>query len=755
MIRSFLSGVACLTLLCLPFLSCAQAQAATPITQADTAPAAPLNAAAPPVLMPLPSSMQSDGAAFPLPSRLDIRWDSPATPALRQAVQRFEQRLAVLTAPNNTANPRGTASVPYVMHIHYRQDAPFPRPAMREEYSLRTTATEARLDAQEPVGILRALATLLQLVRIEASGPVIAQATITDSPRFVWRGLMIDTSRHFMPLPALLRQLDGMEMVKLNVLHLHLSDGTAFRVESRLYPRLTRSGNANGTRDFYTQAEIGQLVRAAAERGIRVVPEFDTPGHTFAILRAYPALAAQHPLNTTDRAEINRAAMDPTNPATLFFVNTLYAEMARLFPDPVFHIGGDEVVAKQWLQNPHITAYMKRHRLADTAALQASFSKQVAQALHAHGKTVMGWDEILAADLPPGTLIESWRGPAHTLDATRAGYDTIISGPYYLDRLLPARAYYETDPLDTRKDAAEAAAAAQTTGPGGTAPAPLEPSATPPDTTQADDPLLPPLSAEQAAHVLGAEAALWTEVIDETMLDARLWPRTAALAERFWSPAALCKGDTLSPRLAVMRDRLDLLGLRATQQTLEGLQRMAPGETGAAQVLLSAVSPVRNYAHNHEFLQIRHKETATEQPLGTLADSATPDTPLADLFNDEAAAFVGGEIALKPDLIRMLTLWAQNDEAFQRAAAHHPALATGLGASAELAALARAGLAALGQGRAPGWREQARAALDTAQADIAASASIHVVTHARQPAGDLIQRIAPGIALLLAGQDRP
>jgi hexosaminidase len=203
-----------------------------------------------------------------------------------------------------------------------------------------------------------------------------------------------------------------------------------------------------------------------------------------------------------------------------------------------------------------------------------------------------------------------------------------------------------------------------------------------------------------------------------------------------------------------MRDRLDLLGLRATQQTLEGLKRMAPGETGAAQVLLSAVSPVRNYAHNHEFLQIRHKETATEQPLGTLADSAMPDTPLADLFNAEAAAFVGGETALKPDLIRMLTLWAENDEAFQRAAAHHPALATGLGASAELAALARAGLAALGQGRGPGWREQARAALDTAQADIAASASIRVVTHARQPAGDLIQRITPGVALLI-GQDRP
>lgn len=754
MIRFLLPGMACLSLLCLLPRPEAQAQPAAPYALADTIAAATLSAATPPVLMPTPATMQSSGEAFPLPPRLDIHWDSPATPALRLAVQRFEQRLATLTTPQNTASLPGAAPAAYSVHIHYRQDAAFPRPAMREDYSLHTTSTQAQLDAQEPVGILRGLTTLLQLVRLEASGPVIAQASITDSPRFIWRGLMIDTSRHFMPLPALLRQLDAMEMVKLNVLHLHLSDGAAFRVESRLYPRLTGTEQPDGLRTFYTQAEISQLVRAAAERGIRVVPEFDTPGHTFAILRAYPELAAQHPLNTTDRAEINRAAMDPTNPATLVFVNRLYAEMARLFPDPVFHIGGDEVVARQWLQNSHIAAYMKQHKLADTAALQAGFSKQVALALHARGKTIMGWDEILAADLPPGTLIQSWRGPSHTLDATRAGYGTIISGAYYLDRLLPARAYYETDPLDTRKGAAEAAAAAQTTGPGGTAPAALASASSTPENRQAEDTPLPPLSAEQVAHVLGAEAVLWTEVIDDSMLDARLWPRTAALAERFWSPAALCKGESLAPRLTVMRDRLDLLGLHTTQQTLEGLERMAPGETGPAQVLLSAVSPVRNYAHNHEFLQIRHKETATQQPLGALADIALPDTPLADLFNTEVAAFIAGETALKPDLIRMLTLWADNDEAFQRAAAHHPSLTAGLGASAELAALAQAGLAALGQGRTPGWRERAHAALDTAQSDIAASASIHVVTQAHQPAGDLIQRITPGIALL-AGQDRP
>ncbi|MFT8419864.1 MAG: family 20 glycosylhydrolase, partial [Acetobacter sp.] len=415
-----------------------------------------------PMLMPAPAVLQTTGAAFALPQSLSIHWASPPTPLLLRAVERLRTRLGVLAGGavevTNTSPPQGGL----VLNIRADKDAGFPGPAMREGYVLDVAPTGITLSAQGPAGVLHGLTSLSQLARQELDGPVLAEAHIEDAPRFAWRGLMLDTSRHFMLFPDLLRQLDAMEMVKLNVLHLHLSDGAAFRVESKAFTRLHTIGGHN---QYYTQEQIHQLVREAADRGIRVVPEFDTPGHSYAMVLAYPRYAASLPVNTTDRAEINRAALDPTNPATISFVNAVYAEMAGLFPDPVFHIGGDEVVARQWAQSPHIAAYMKQHHIPSVAALQADYTRQVASALRLRGKTVMGWDEVLEASIPPDTIIESWRGPAHTAQATAAGHNTVISGPYYLDRLLPASAYYTTDPLDTRKDAVEAQAAAQTTGP--------------------------------------------------------------------------------------------------------------------------------------------------------------------------------------------------------------------------------------------------------------------------------------------------
>ncbi|MFT8560369.1 MAG: family 20 glycosylhydrolase, partial [Acetobacter sp.] len=415
-----------------------------------------------PLVMPAPAVLQASGAAFALPQSLTLHWNSPPTPLLLRAVERLRTRLGILAGSPIVFTQAPPPPDGLVLNISTPRDITFPSPTMREGYTLDVAPTGITLNAQGVAGVLHGLTSLSQLVRQERDGPVLAQAHIEDTPRFAWRGLMLDTSRHFMPLPDLLRQLDAMEMVKLNVLHIHLSDGAAFRVESRAFPRLHTLGSHG---QYYTQEQVRQLVREAADRGIRVVPEFDTPGHSYAMLLAYPRYAANAPLNTTDRAEINRAALDPTNPATLSFVNAVYAEMASLFPDPVFHIGGDEVVAKQWAQSPHIAAYMKQHHIASVAALQADYTRHVAHALRQRGKTVMGWDEVQEADIPPDTIIESWRGPAHTAQATAAGHDTVISGPYYLDRLLPASAYYTTDPLDMRKDAAEAQAAAQTTGP--------------------------------------------------------------------------------------------------------------------------------------------------------------------------------------------------------------------------------------------------------------------------------------------------
>lgn len=697
----------------------------------------PCRADAPlPVVLPAPAHMQATGTSIPLPTHISLQWSTPPTALLHTAVQRFGHRLTLLAGTPVQLDNTTAGHKPFPLSISYTPETPFPSPTMAEGYALDVSPSGITLRAQGPAGVLHGLATLLQLVGHDGGKPYLHPAHIEDTPRFAWRGLLIDTSRHFMPLPLLLRQLDAMEMVKLNVLHLHLSDGSAFRVESLRFPRLQQVGSHG---QYYTQDQIHQLVQAAAERGIRLVPEFDTPGHTLAIQEAYPSLAPALPLNTTDRAETNRAALDPTKPATITFVNQLYAEMAALFPDPVFHIGGDEVVARTWLSVPHIQSYMHAHHMATAAELQSAFTRQIIPPLTASGKTVMAWDEVLSGQTPPQTIIESWRGPANTVKATDQGHPTVIAGPYYLDILLPTRAYYETDLFAPRKNAVQQQAAALDLG-----------SAAPPQPDSPQDAPAPDLTGAEKSRILGAEAALWSEIVLPDMLTPRLWPRMAALAEQFWSTPAHCQPATLADRLAIMQARLDTLGLGRANDQEHLLEQLAPGQANTIRTLLDALAPVRNYAHNHEFLAIRHKQPVMEQTFGTLADAADPDSPSASTFNTAALAYAAGNTTLRPDLLRMLHQWADNDKAIQSIAAHNPALAPALPASALLAQLARGGLAALGVQAQPGWQQAAHAALEQARTQIAASATIHGVTDTPQPPADLIQRIVPGITALVS-----
>lgn len=703
-------------------LSASTAMCATPTVWAEK-----------PVVMPAPSSLQTDGGQTVLPATIHVQWVGVKTPVLVEAVERFHTNLEKVSGKSIklTELPSGTSD--FTLQIQSTNTAPrIPSLNMQEHYALTVSQAGATLDADGPIGVLRGLSTLVQLVERTATEAVLTHAVIDDSPRFRWRGLMIDVSRHFMPITTLLRQIDAMELVKLNVLHLHLSDGQGFRVESKRFPRL-HTVSSHG--DYYTQKQIRFLVTYAAARGIRVVPEFDTPGHTFALLEAYPQYASQAPLNMQDRAEKNRAALDPTNPATYRFVTSLYSEMASLFPDAYFHIGGDEVVAKQWTQSPHIQAYMQEHNFKKPADMQEEFTRRIAASLTHNHKIPVGWDEITAADIPQDTVVEIWRGAARTASATAAGHPVIVSDGYYLDRLQPATTLYSQDPLGNVENSAEAEAAAQATGPGGTIGGAVTAQKT-------------PLTETQKSLVLGAEAALWTEIVTPDMLDARLWPRTAALAERFWSPANLCSVEALYPRLAVIQDKLEQLGLDSRANTSRRLSRLAPGETQALRTLLSVTSPVQNYAHNHEFLQIRHKQTATEQDLNTPADSASPDSFVADRFNRQAKAYAAGQEDVKPALLAQLIGWQANHAAFSAAADRNPALKNALPASEMLSNLAQGGLWALDYHRKHGWKHHLRTTLAQAKSDRAASATTKVVTNTPQPAGDLLQDIVPGIEAL-------
>jgi len=314
-----------------------------------------------------------------------------------------------------------------------------------ESYTLTVTSSNATIHAATVVGAMRGLATLLQLIQTDGKTFFVPAVAIGDSPRFRWRGLMIDVGRHFEPIAVIKRNLDAMAAVKLNVFHWHLTEDQGFRIESKLYPELTANGS-DGL--YYTQEEAKDIVAYARARGIRVVPEFDMPGHTRAWLVGRPDLSSD-PGPYTIRREfgVEAVAMDPTKESTYQLLDAFIGEMATIFPDPYLHLGGDEAPGTQWKNNAHVTAFMREHNFKTTEELQTYFSQRVLEVAKKHGKHMVGWDEILTPTLPTDAIIHSWRGAKSLYDAAQRGYQGILSQPYYLDGMKSAEEHYLADPL--------------------------------------------------------------------------------------------------------------------------------------------------------------------------------------------------------------------------------------------------------------------------------------------------------------------
>ncbi|MFT8515877.1 MAG: family 20 glycosylhydrolase, partial [Acetobacter persici] len=519
--RALLSSAAVLTLSAAPAL--AAPQGIEPVAVSTGV------ATAAPALMPVPASVSLPAGALPLSGGVTLQWDQQPSPLLTRAGERFTKRInmlagRVLPEKVDAAQAGQVTSVP--VHIQVGEDRDALTVHAKENYSLQVNASGVTLTTDGPDGVLHGLATLAQLVTRGENGPQLAFATITDSPRFPWRGIMIDTSRHFMAVETLQRQLDAMELLKMNVLHLHLSDGTGFRVESKRMPELTEKGSHG---QYYTQRELKDLVAYAADRGIRIVPEFDVPGHALALLLAHPELAAQSPVNPEPKNK-NNAALDPTIPETLRFVRKLYAEMGKLFPDAYFHAGGDEVDPREWMKNPKIVAYMKDNGFATPQALQAHFTAEVQKILADQGKVMVGWDEVSEAPIPKEVVVDVWRSSKFLASASADHHPVIVSAGYYLDLLQPASQHYLVDPYDPAANGITRAQADKLLAKGGR-----------PDLVNAfvKEPAPAPLTDEQKQYILGGEAPLWSELVTDEMLDARYWPRAAAIAERFWSPASV------------------------------------------------------------------------------------------------------------------------------------------------------------------------------------------------------------------------
>ncbi|MGA7886427.1 MAG: family 20 glycosylhydrolase [Acidobacteriaceae bacterium] len=552
-----------------------------------------------------------------------------------------------------------------------------------ESYSLNVTPEGAHLQAATDVGAMRGLATLRQLVQVSGQGYFLPAVSIQDSPRFPWRGLMIDCSRHFEPVSVIERTLDAMAAVKMNVFHWHLTDDQGFRIESKVFPKLTGEGS-DGL--YYTQEQAREVVAYARARGIRVVPEFDIPGHATSWVVGYPELAsAKGPFSIERHFGVFDPVLDPTRPSTYEFLDQFVGEMATIFPDAYMHIGGDENNGVEWKQNPRIQAFLREHGLHGTAALQAYFNQQLLPILEKHGKKMIGWDEIMTPGLPKDVVVQSWRGFDSLATGAREGYTGILSAGYYLDHMDSAADHYRVDPLPAGNN----------------------------------------LTPAQAARILGGEACMWSESVDAENIDSRLWPRTAAIAERLWSPQSVNNVDDMYRRLDVESLRLEALGLthisqeNASLRALAGTEQIAPLET-----LTAALQPV-NFGTRAEWFEAHH--VTTQMPLDGLVDALPPDPPSQHEFGELMSTYLQHPAARKEQqaaLTAIFRSWTADQPERVALMSASPRLAEALPRSRQLTEMGTMGLEALGylsSGRPapPGWKDAKLKILDEAAQPLA------------------------------------
>ncbi|HEX3569687.1 MAG TPA: family 20 glycosylhydrolase [Acidobacteriaceae bacterium] len=559
-------------------------------------------------LMPLPSSItRGEGVLIVTPaggagSTFTYRYEQTHDPRLEAAVKRALLQLGrtcggdVLRSAVDHPAPANASLIIGVT----RQSEGVQTVDEDESYQLTVTSQGARLNAATDTGAMHGLETILQLATYERGACVLPAVTISDTPRFRWRGFMLDVSRHFEPVSVIERTLDGMAAAKLNVFHWHLSDDQGFRAESKRFPKLTGIASDG---QFYTQDEMREVVAYAGARGIRVVPEFDMPGHGTSWILAYPELSPDAKITQLPIVYgTPTAVLDPTRESTYKFINTLVEEMGRIFPDACFHIGGDEVQGKAWLSNPHVVEFMKKKKLTTPAELQALFNQRLETILKKHGKKMIGWDEILNPALPKTIEIQSWRGEASLAEGARQGYQGTLSAPYYLDGQKSSAQMFLADPI-----------------PSNTA-----------------------LTPDQQKLILGGEVCMWAEQLNPETVDSRVWPRTMAVAERFWSPQSDRDVADMYRRLRINSLKLENVGLTHISGP-EVLRRslLLERDPAALEVLASVLEPVSF----HERYQGQHTNGLTT--LDRLVDAVVADPPSRQEIAGDVDA-LAGSITLPP-----------------------------------------------------------------------------------------------------------
>lgn len=638
-----------------------------------------------------------------------------------------------------------------------------------EAYQLNVTNNAVVLSANHSLGVLRGFETLLQLIGTQQQKIQLPLLAIQDQPRFRWRGLLLDTSRHFFSVNTIKRQIDTMAAAKYNIFHWHLTDDQGWRFESKKYSKLHKLASDG---EYYTHKQIGEVVAYARERGIQVLPEIDVPGHASAIAVAYPELmSAPGPYAMEYRWGVHKPLLNPANHKVYEFVDGIVEEVAELFPFEYLHIGGDEVDPEHWNTNPEIQAFMQANKLKNYRALQAYFNQRVQTILHKHKRKMIGWDEIQHKDLPKDIVIHSWRGPDGVSDAVSHGFQAILSTGYYLDQPQYASYHYRNDPIppapvvienisqqktwgfqmprkrgnpvtgrfslinDGTKDrvivdftgksrreaelifrSADKLVFALDTWMGpvefrikkirddangiaivGNAPYTLliENSDKKIEIANKQNELengeknhaqnrLPEsspvmhLSAQQEQLVLGGEAALWAEIVDEQSIDLRLWPRAFVVAEKLWSAQSLQDVNSMYQRL----DRISNWAEKSAGLQYKHQQQMAvkkllgnrasKTEIHALETFMQLLEPAHYYHRQHE--KSAHETYSKADPLNRLVDALPAENEALRVFNMQLSQWLADpQLNSRHDEIKaQLLLWAENRKVLDSILLRHP-----------------------------------------------------------------------------------
>lgn len=602
-------------------------------------------------LMPVPREIILDGNKFRLDDSFCLSVEGKTNSRLYKAATRMLRRLAgrtglflpqdFITAQSDPSEPQMLITLLRTGELKLFED---------ESYQLIITNKQVQLKAETDIGALRGLETFLQLLSVDKDGYYFPTITINDAPRFPWRGLLIDVSRHFLPVEVIKRNLDGMAAVKMNVFHWHLVDDQGFRIECKSWPRLHEMGSDGF---YYTQEQIKDIIAYAADRGIRVVPEFDVPAHSTSWLVGYPELGSAPGPYTIERGwGIKDPTMNPANEFTYEFLDKFFGEMAALFPDDYLHIGGDENNGKHWNANEQIQQFMRDNGISDNHALQAHFNKRILQILTKYNKKMIGWDEIFQPTLTTNIVIHSWRGHESLIKSAQQGYMGILSNGYYIDLIQPAEYHYLNDPI--------------------------------PENT--------PLTEAEQKRILGGEATSWGELVTYETVDSRIWPRTAAIAERLWSSQSIRGVEDMYRRLQKMSFRLEELGLNHIKNYEMMLRRLTNDQDiSALKTFVDLVQQVKFYKRHHQGVTY-----TSYSPLTRVVDAARPESLTTRNFSRMVDNFIENPQKSRAEEIRYwLELWHGNHEKLLEIIQRSPILKEIVTMSEDLAAISATGLEAV------------------------------------------------------------